>query len=115
MDVWFRQILGGPLAIFVLTIFYIENFNSALTSQVFVQKSEGRVKIYQVQMINMEMYRGPPKLQTNSQADAIVSWAIFIFEENMFLSYTLSHVLQDNFDSMVWYGPPNGKVGVQIG
>ena len=61
-----------------------------------------------------EIDRGPPKLQTNSQADAIVSWAIFIFEENMFLCYTLSQVLQDNYDSMVWYGPPNGKVGVQL-
>ena len=73
------------------------------------------MKIYQVKMIYTEIDRGPPKLQTNSQADAIVSWAIFIFEENMFLCYTLSQVLQDNYDSMVWYGPPNGKVGVQIG
>ena len=65
----FRQSLGGPFN----SHFRFDHFHSVLTSQVFVRKSEGWVKIYNVKMIKTGMARGPPKLCRNQKSFWILS------------------------------------------
>ena len=48
--------------------FYIVDFHSALTSQVSIRKSEGRVKIYNVKMVKTEMACAPPKTCQNQKS-----------------------------------------------